>query len=100
MAMIAKLRLSLKLSDRDRNLWRNSFQELDPTQWFKESDSTREIQNFGFTFWVIVCEQLDVELLGEGGQVGRHHAAGGQVHLVTAGLHLVRDKRTSSSVGC
>lgn len=47
-----------------------------------------------------MCEQLDVELLGEGGQVRRHHAAGGQVHLVTAGLHLVQDKRTSSAFGC
>lgn len=38
-----------------------------------------------------MCEQLDVKLLGEGRQLWRHHAAGGQVELVTAGLHL--DKR-------
>lgn len=50
---------------------------------------TSEIQNFSFTFWVVVCEQLDVKLLGKCGEVGRHHAAGGQVDLVTAGLHLV-----------
>lgn len=113
----AKLRRSLKLSDRSRNLWRNSFQDLHPESRsglsqtsivkhqdgrsfrLKESGSTRQIQNFCFTFWVIVSEQLDVELLGEGGQVRRHHAAGGQVDLVTAGLHLERDKRTSSAFG-
>lgn len=58
---------------------------------------TRNIQNF--TFWVVVCEQLDVKLLGEGGEVGRHHAAGGQVDLVTAGLHLL-NKHNRVSSGC
>lgn len=48
-----------------------------------------------FTFGVIVCEQLDVELFGEGGQIRRHHAAGGQVHLVTAGLHLLRNRKVA-----
>lgn len=61
---------------------------------------TCDIQNVSFTFWVIVCKQLDVKLLGEGGQVRRHHAAGGQVDLVTAGLHLVkRHNRARSGFG-
>lgn len=61
---------------------------------------TCDTQNFSFTFWVIVCEQLDVKLFGEGGQVRRHHAAGDQVDLVTAGLHLVkRNNRDSSGFG-
>lgn len=47
---------------------------------------------FKFTFWIVVCEQLDVKLLSEGCQVRRHHTAGGQVDLVTAGLHLVQDR--------
>lgn len=41
-----------------------------------------------------MCEQLDVELLSEGCQVRRHHTAGGQVDLVTAGLHLATDRAT------
>lgn len=41
------------------------------------------------TFCIVVREQLDVKLLCECRQVRRHHAAGGQVDLVTAGLHLV-----------
>lgn len=44
------------------------------------------------TFWIVVCEQLDVKLFSEGCQVRRHHAAGGQVDLVTAGLHLEQDR--------
>lgn len=60
---------------------------------FEGRGLTSEIQNFSFTFWVVVCEQLDVKLLGKCSEVGRHHAAGGQVDLVTAGLHLVWDTR-------
>lgn len=44
------------------------------------------------TFGVVVCEQLDVKLLSECCQVRRHHTAGGQVDLVTAGLHLVQER--------
>lgn len=47
-----------------------------------------------------MCEQLDVKLLSEGRQVRRHHAARGQVDLVTAGLHLVTEwHMTLSSLG-
>lgn len=49
------------------------------------------------TFGVVVCEQLDVELLSEGSEVWRHHAAGGQVHLVAAGLHLERRETKTHS---
>lgn len=45
-----------------------------------------------FTFGVTVCEQLDVKLFSEGCEVRRHHTAGGQVDLVTAGLHLVQER--------
>lgn len=47
---------------------------------------------FNVTFWIIVCQQLDIKLFSKGGQVRRHHAAGGQVDLVTAGLHLEQDR--------
>lgn len=39
-----------------------------------------------------MCEQLDVKLLSEGRQVRRHYTAGGQVDLVTAGLHLEQER--------
>lgn len=41
-----------------------------------------------FTFRIVVCEQLDVKLFSEGCELRRHHTAGGQVELVTAGLDL------------
>lgn len=53
---------------------------------------------FSLTFWIIVSEKLDVILLGEGGQVWRHHTAGGQVDLVTTGLHLVQHREWDRSV--
>lgn len=43
-----------------------------------------------FTFRVVVREQLDVKLFCKSRQVRRHHAAGGQVDLIAAGLHLVK----------
>lgn len=46
-----------------------------------------------FTFGIVVCEQLDVKLFSKGCQVRRHHTAGGQVHLVAAGLHLARKRK-------
>lgn len=48
------------------------------------------------TFGIIVREQLDVKLFSEGCQVGRHHTAGGQVDLVTAGLHLIQESKHGS----
>lgn len=53
---------------------------------------------FSLTFWIIVSEKLDVILLGEGRQVWRHHTAGGQVDLVTTGLHLVQHQEWVRSV--
>lgn len=49
-------------------------------------------KNNNFTFGIVVCEQLNVKLLSEGCQVRRHHTAGGQVDLVTAGLHLEQER--------
>lgn len=45
-----------------------------------------------FTFGIIVRQQLDIKLLSKRCQVWRHHAAGGQVDLVTAGLYLLQEK--------
>lgn len=45
-----------------------------------------------------MSEKLDVILLGKGSQVWRHHTAGGQVDLVTAGLHLVQHQEWDRSV--
>lgn len=45
-----------------------------------------------------MCEQLDVKLFSKGCQIRRHHTAGGQVHLVTAGLHLLQEREPSQGL--